>query len=197
MIGRTSLLVLALGLAACGPRNPAANTANAAAGAPANGAAAGNAAATPPQAGQPSVALDGEGLRLVSGGSARALPFGTPKAQTIAALTGALGGPATEQGTNEECPAGPVGYATWQGNLNVVFDEDRFVGWDSRGGLTTMNGIGVGSTRAELEAAFDPEIAQSSLGTEFSAAGMGGVLESPAPTARITSLWAGTTCIAR
>jgi hypothetical protein len=60
-----------------------------------------------------------------------------------------------------------------------------------------MNGIGVGSTRAQLDAAFDPQITQSSLGTEFSAAGLGGVLESPAPTARITSLWAGTGCIFR
>jgi hypothetical protein len=38
---------------------------------------------------------------------------------------------------------------------------------------------------------------QSTLGTEFSAGGIAGLLESAGPQARIVALWAGMVCIAR
>jgi len=188
---RTSLLLLlALGLAACDRAAPAPDAANAAA--PATAAAA-NAMAAPPRAGQEAVTLEGEGLRLAQG----SLPFGAPQAQAIQSVTQALGAPPGEQGVNEECGQGPVAYATWPGQLSLSFQEGHFVGWDSRGSLADANGIRIGSTRAELDAASDPDITESSLGTEFALGNVGGVLESPAPTARITNLWAGSVCIFR
>lgn len=54
-----------------------------------------------------------------------------------------------------------------------------------------------GSTRAELEAAYATRVFESTLGTEFSAGSLQGLLESPRADARVMSLWAGTTCILR
>ena len=61
-------------------------------------------------------------------------------------------------------------------------------------GLTTADGIGIGSTRVELEASREVEVEATTLGTEFSAGGLGGLFASPEPAAEIVSLWAGLTC---
>jgi hypothetical protein len=61
-----------------------------------------------------------------------------------------------------------------------------------------MSGIGVGSTRAELQAAYAAAAVDSTtLGVEFTAGGLQGVLESDARTAPIVALWAGAACVAR
>jgi hypothetical protein len=60
-----------------------------------------------------------------------------------------------------------------------------------------MSGVRVGSTRAELEAAYAAEVAESTLGTEFNAGGLGGLLSGPGKDARITDLWAGINCFFR
>lgn len=59
------------------------------------------------------------------------------------------------------------------------------------------SGIALGSTRAELERSYATTIATTTIGVEFSAGGLQGVLASGAVQARITDLWAGTNCIAR
>jgi hypothetical protein len=67
-----------------------------------------------------------------------------------------------------------------------------------KAGLTTMDGIGVGSTRAQLLAARPATtVEDSTLGTEFAVADMGGLFEDAAPDAKITHLWAGVTCAFR
>jgi hypothetical protein len=145
------------------------------------------------------LALDGEGLRLVAGGtgSTRLIPFETPEAQVLATLQPLRGAP-TERATNEECGAGPLSFADWSDDFQLVFQEGRFVGWstDERG-LTTMSGVGVGSTRAELLGAYAADIGESTLGTEFSAGGLGGLLSGPGAAARVTTIWAGTICAFR
>jgi hypothetical protein len=60
-----------------------------------------------------------------------------------------------------------------------------------------MSGIGPGSTRAELEAVYEVEVEPTSLGIEFSAGGIGGLLDGESPDARITAMWAGVTCLFR
>lgn len=143
------------------------------------------------------VALEGEGLRifLAEGGSARPIAFGTPEADASAALTAVLGPPA-ESGDNPDCAAS---FATWSNGLTVWFSQNRFVGWhvrpDSR--LTTVDGIGPGTTRSELETEHNAQIMPSSLGQEFTVGALAGLLESDAPDARVQHLWAGQTCIAR
>jgi hypothetical protein len=63
-----------------------------------------------------------------------------------------LGEP-TDTGVSPECPFGPAEYATFP-QIGLAFAEDVFVGWSGGAdpSLRTVEGIGVGSTRAELEA---------------------------------------------
>ncbi len=148
------------------------------------------------------LAVEGEGLRFFarSTGSATPLAFGLGADQVLGVLERNRG-PAA-RGTNEDCGAGPVQYASWADGLSVVLQKDRFVGWslDGRaaGVLQTANGVGPGSTRATLDQAFGTvTVSQTSLGTEFAAGEVFGLLDGPGPTAKITDMWAGVSCVAR
>lgn len=161
---------------------------------PANGAeapAAANAAA--PAAAAQLPVLEGEGLRL---GASR-LAFETPEAAAIDTLTKALGAAPGEQGANEECGGGGLEFAEWKGEITLWFEGGRFVGWDEKGKLKTAGGVGIGSRRSDLVSLDGLEIEESTLGTEFRASGLGGILDSKAPDARITHLWGGSTCVFR
>ena len=149
------------------------------------------------------LALSGEGLDFVTErGSVRHLVFGTPAAQAIDAVSQAYGGGAPQRGRNEECGAGPLDMATWQDGLTMMSQDGRVVGWSvSRGaadggnvGLATMAGIGIGSTRRELEAAYTADIRETTLGQEFAAGDIFGLLDGTGPSARITAMWAGASC---
>jgi hypothetical protein len=137
--------------------------------------------------------LEGEGLRL---GAAR-LEFGTPKAATIDALTKALGAPPGERGANEDCGGGGLEFAAWPGEITIWFEGGLFAGWDEKGKLKTSGGIGLGSSRADLASLPGLEVEESTLGTEFRADGLGGVLDSRSATAKVIHLWGGTTCVFR
>ncbi len=191
-------LALAVLLGACGDSPP--DAADGAAAAPLDTVAINAAAGTdsgPAPRGR--LALDGEGLRVftVPSGSARPIPFGTPAAEVVRMLTLVQEWAPLEQGENLDCGAR---FATWPNGLTTYFMRDEFVGWASRdttGVLTTASGIGVGSTRRELEDVYAAEIAPSTLGLEFTAVGLAGILASDSPDARIENLWAGAACVAR
>lgn len=149
------------------------------------------------------LALSGEGLDFVSErGSVRHLLFGTPGAQAIDAVSRAHGGVAPERGRNEECGAGPLDMATWPDGLTLMSQDGRFVGWSvsrsaadgGNAGLATMAGIGVGSTRRELEAAYTADIRETTLGQEFAAGDVFGVLDVAGPSGHVDAIWAGESC---
>lgn len=146
----------------------------------------------------PALALDGEGLRLVNpeNGSTRLIPFGGPQAETVAALTGALGVP-SETGTNAECPPGALDFATFGQDTTLYFQDGAFAGWfTSAGDWSTMNGIRAGMTRAELDASgSEIELTETSLGQEFDAGGVYGIMNEDASA--VDLLWAGANCFAR
>ena len=151
---------------------------------------------------QPRLAVEGEGLRwfLPPNGSARPIPFGTPQADVLASLQ-RVRGPAG-RGVNADCGAGPVEYASWPDGLNVVFQRGKFVGWslDGRaaGALATADDVGPNTTRAELEGAFATlSVQRTSLGSEFTAGELHGLLDGPGRRALITDMWAGVSCVAR
>lgn len=175
---------------------------NGAAPAAAEGNAAAPEAAAPAAPAQPMLQIHGEGLRLAdpAGGEGANLTFGAAQAEVLARL-GFLDQP--EVSTNDECGAGPMEIAQFRNGLSLLFQERRFVGWSVDGRienrLPTTLGINTGgSTRAELEAAYPgAAVEESTLGHEFSADGLGGLLGGTGPDARITAMWAGTTCMFR
>ncbi len=147
------------------------------------------------------LALSGDGLTLVNSetGSTRAIGFGTAAASAIDMLT-AVAGAVVERGTNEECGAGPVEFVSFANGLQIVLQKEQFLGWTVRAGadtLRTMSNVGLGATRAELEGVYAATIEQSTLGMEFMAGGLQGILESGSASAKITDLWAGMACVAR
>lgn len=194
---RTALAAaLLLMLAACGQ------------GADTPAAPAEPAAAPPPSGPAPApastaLALDAGGLMVVmtDNGSTRLLDFGLPKAQTLEIVTRVVGAPGPET-TNAECGAGPMQFVEYPGDLTLLFQDDKFAGWSagpgSKGKQSTMNGVGVGSTRTQLVAAFTGvTVEESTLGQEFSAAGLSGILTGADANATIETLWAGTSCVFR
>ena len=188
--------LLLLGLAACDPA-PSGNdgTANVAS----NVAVTATASESKPEsaAAPAPVVLEGAGLRIPGASPPVTLAFDMPEAATIDALTKALGRPPTEQGANEECGGGGMNFAAWEGEITAWFLDDRFAGWDSKGGLKTLEGIGIGSRRADLATLPGFEVEESSLGTEFRSGGLSGILASKAPDARVVHLWGGATCVFR
>lgn len=147
----------------------------------------------------PVLAVEGDGLRLVdpASGAARPIPFGTPQAETEAILRALLGRAPDERGETSDC--GSRRFARWNGALSAWFGDEGFSGWSLPDGsaLATVSGLRLGSPRSELALAYSAEVMPSSLGTEFVAGTLGGVLDTDAPDAVVTHLWAGDTCIAR
>lgn len=133
-------------------------------------------------------------------GASRALEFNTPASQVLRALSTVLGKPG-ERSTNHECGMGPLDFVSFGDELMIVIQNDQFLGWTvQRGGantMRTMSNIGLGSTRAELQGTYNADIARSTLGIEFMAGGLQGILASDVATAPITDLWAGANCVAR
>lgn len=196
LMTRTALaLVVVMAVAACDRSIEPTQEAPAPAGAPSE-------AATPaaPARQTSGLVIEGDGLRVFDAeGAARALPFGTPQESVITALNIASGGPAPEQSTNEECGQGPVQFAQYASGLQLLFQAGEFKGWFLReAGVTTADGIGVGATRATLNAARTVEIqTDSTLGIEFTAGDLGGFLTAADASGTVESLYAGDTCFFR
>ena len=146
---------------------------------------------------EPVVALAPDGLGLGAGRRAR---FGMPRAAVTGMLARILGSP-IEEGDDQECGAGALSFASFRGGLGLYFEGGKFVGWDLDGRdgaqFATAAGLGIGATRKQLDAAGAVTIEDSTLGIEFSAGGLSGLLSSRDPDGEITNLWAGATCIAR
>ena len=196
----TLAAALVLGLVACSP--PASDT-PAAPAAPAGPAAPPPSGPAPAATGKAAVALDPGGLMIVIAdtGSTRMLDFGLPQAQVIEIVTRVAGAPEPVT-TNSECGAGPMQFAEFPGGLTLLFQDDRLAGWSvgpgGSGKPSTMSGVGVGSTRSDLVAAYSGvEVSETSLGQEFSAGGLYGVLDGPGAAGKIEVMWAGTSCVFR
>lgn len=148
------------------------------------------------------LSLAPDGLQLVEANSGKTypIPFGTPEKDTVDRVAKARGA-VVDEGANDECGAGPVDYANFEGNVSLIFQEGKFAGWSINDGgdakVTTMAGIGLGSTRKALEAAYTTTVEESSIGTEFMAGELSGLLSDKGPDAKVTDIWAGVTCIAR
>ncbi|HYJ82810.1 MAG TPA: hypothetical protein VEW26_08215 [Allosphingosinicella sp.] len=188
--------VVLLGLAGC-DSGPPGNSGAESPAAPANASAPAPVPAPAPAA-APAIVLEGAGLRIPGASPPRTVAFETPRAETIAALTKALGRAPSELGENEECGGGGgMQFAEWKDDLTAWFLDGQFAGWDSEGRLRTIEGVGIGSGRAEVAGLPGFEVEESTLGIEFRAGGLSGILESQAADAKVTHLWGGATCVFR
>ena len=145
----------------------------------------------------PALAVEADGLRLFNkqSGSARAIAFGTPRGDVLSMLA-YLGKP--ETGTNGECGAGALDYANWPNGLGLFFQKGKFAGWNlnerSKGSVTTASGIGIGSSQTDLESAYAADRSETTLGTEFAAGELFGLLEGKGRAAKINNMWGGVSC---
>ena len=159
------------------------------------------------EAAEAALTLDAKGLRLVdtATGSTSLLAFGTPRA-TAEAAVGKIAGVIDDSSSNDECGAGPMQFARYDG-LTLNYQDGKFVGWNlmNEAGApvyTTMSGIGIGTTRAKAsESVTIMSVEGSTLGEEFSIgtgdAVIGGLFAKAGATAPIDSLYAGTNCFFR
>ncbi len=157
--------------------------------------------AAPPVSAQPEtirVVLRPDGLGFTDGGSSSSsLAFGSDAATVKDVLDRAFGA-----GGEFETPDCGPGTSTVQYELLFLRVQDgRFVGWTTGSpGLTTGDGVGVGSTLAELRDSFaQVTVTESTVGTEWTTGegGVYGFLDGTAETSRVNSLSGGTTCVFR
>lgn len=165
--------------------------------------------APPPRTAPPGgmlLVLEPDGVGLLRGASVRHFPFGTGVDTVSLALSATLG--KVSRATQPACGQGPRVQLTGQG-FTALFNGSRFVGWVDHGRssprLTSMNGIGVGTTLAALQARSPSvQVTDGSLGPEWSvparkagAPTLGGLLDGTSATSRITTIYAGETCFFR
>lgn len=161
-----------------------------------------------------SLVLTDEALQLVDqiSGSSNELPFGTQENQLTEIINNILQSKPISNVVNAECGAGPLKMVTWSNGLTLVFQENNtksaesktdwlFQGWSVDGTkegankLTTMAGIGIGSTLGEMQSAYEIEVKKTSLGQEFStASGVYGILDGAGKDAKISNFWSGVSC---
>ncbi len=152
--------------------------------------------------GEPAVELDqvelrGEGLAA----GPEAFFFSAGRNEVTGALGSVLGKP-IDIVRNEECGAGPMEFASFEGGLTVNFQNGGLVGWNigrsedaAAQKVGVVGDVQIGTTREVAEAAdgFAP-FDNSTLGEEFSLGPkLGGFIEEDA----VSMMYAGTQCFFR
>lgn len=138
------------------------------------------------------------GLHLSDGdGTARdGMPFGSSFHTTMHTLVPIFGHDVSV-GFPQECGEGPLVSVHFPNQINLMFQEDRLVGWmlidDST--LTTSTGLTVGSPVAALAQEGAVSFYDSGIGTEFGAGELFGFMSEDGT--RVQGVWSGATCIFR
>lgn len=132
--------------------------------------------------------------------NSQTVKFGAQLATAIA-LTESVGGHADQPQQLDECSAGPL-LTVRVGDLLLLGEGEKFVGWHISDSaelrFRTDKGVTIGTSLRDLKLAYDIEVFESTVGTEFTSTdSVGGLLSDASQTAHVTHLWAGTTCIMR
>lgn len=161
-----------------------------------------------------SLSLTSNALQLVNKqtGSTTEIKFGMPINELMDIVSNVLQTKHSSIGINTECGAGPLKMVNWNNGLGLVFKEKKiqagasktdwlFEGWyttlskASAVKPTTIAGIGIGSTRAQMEEAYIIKVTKTSLGHEFAtSSGLYGIFNGAGKDARIINMWSGTSC---
>jgi len=151
--------------------------------------------------GLPAVLLE-DGLGLVDplDGSVSRAVLGGPADAALAVGLAAFGAP--PELDPSACTLDERDSWVWQDGLVVYARDGLFLGWTVRPGspaaaLTTLTGIGLGSSGADLQAAHGVPVETTSLGEEFAIGQLSGVLDAAGETGRVIALWGGDGCVAR
>ena len=104
----------------------------------------------------------------------------------------------------DSCGEGPMEAVRYPG-ISTYYQDDLFAGWfldDSPESevFRTVDDIGIGSTKQDLDEAYGGEISieETSLGIEWmSSTGFSGTLTEHSQEGTVDHLWAGMACIAR
>ncbi len=148
----------------------------------------------------PVLVLRGDGLGLFEGDvEVQALPFGTPADAVRQVLEDTLG--PTTPAELPDCLGGPRSAVLVEG-FTALLDLGVFVGWRDSGadaGLTTAEGLGVGSRLDELQSVLpDVQVGPGVAGVVWtSATGLVGELSDPGPDAAVTAIAGGQSCAPR
>lgn len=137
------------------------------------------------------IVLRGDGVALANGAI---LPFGMPAEDALQLLMAAFETAPLYRDWVEDCGPGRLEQIGFESGFNAYFQQQRFVGWTSVD-ERTAEGIGFGSSRADVVAAYRPKFIDGSLGPQFDVNGLQGVMESSDADAQVGSVWAGMTCI--
>jgi len=106
--------------------------------------------------------------------------------ETVSRILGARPAATVDQA---ECGAGPVRAVRWQSGLTLNFQDGDFAGWVvDEPGLVVAGGYRVGMAAPDLA------LHQTSLGHEFEAGGVFGLIDQ---AGEVAALWSGTTCFFR
>lgn len=168
-------------------------------------AVAGSSSTTEAAAVEGGLGVGPDGLQLIDGAHITQLPFGTSRDEVFTVLEEVLGVSPTVTPSSPECGNQADEQLLWPGQLSVDIRDDQMISWqlDQGSPLTTVSGVGLGSTRAEVESSIVIQVDETSLGTEFATegsgegGGMGGLLTGPEDTGTVTELWAGEICVFR
>jgi hypothetical protein len=156
---------------------------------------------------QHALALSENAIKIVNpnNGSTREITFGMPFEQVVTAVKKVLSS-SPNVSINSECGAGSLKFATFDNGLSLLFQEKDgewlFAGWAATqirkpmSKLSIMAGIGIGSTRKEVESDYLITVSETSLGVEFSTKGNNllEIFDGPSQDAKITNLWSGLSC---
>lgn len=120
------------------------------------------------------------------------IAFGTARAAVEAAVTRGSGVAVASRSTNSECGAGPIAMTHYAGGLALHFQDEKFVGWSLQGDTgprwgVADNALGIGSVKSTIR---DAKFTRSTLGDEFVAHGVSGIVED----SRVVALWGGISC---
>ncbi|MBL0914513.1 MAG: hypothetical protein IBJ13_03060 [Sphingopyxis sp.] len=149
--------------------------------------------AKPAEAAKASLVLAADGL-LLNGALIR---FDIPRADAERAVAAVQGQPAG-QGSSDECSLGTIAFSTYKDDLQLTFQDGKFVGWTINSAASTLRtdkGIGIGSTRQELDAAYKIVVEEGSLGVMFETGNLSGLLDIDGIEGLVTDIWAGSVCL--
>ena len=156
--------------------------------------------APPPEvAPSKTIIVSSKGIIASGNGTANGsiISFGRTQASAIESTSKLIGVFADDVFINDECGEGPTDLASWDAGIRLLFQQGNFRGWVATSpNFKTSGGIAPGLTAEHLTNA-GISLKTTTIGREFEAGGVFGLIEDAGPDAKVTTTWAGNSCFFR